>query len=678
MSRRWIVMILMLSVVAMDLAGQGSVLLVGGGTENMNDWSDTPYRWLVTHAPNRKIAVLHYSDTSTFFTDYFPWLSPCIVNNRAITSTTQANDSATYRFILEHDGIFLRGGDQAQYVSKWKGTLTQQAIREVFQRGGVVGGSSAGEMVLSDVVFSGGTTNAWSLMRAPTSSITLVDDFLRLVPQALAESHTNERGRIGRLPVFVARYHQSTGTKAIGLGVDVNSALAIDSAGKAQAMGGSAVAVLRWKPTTTYIVEPGAPFALSDMAFDQLLPGSSIDLETGVIAPTVTAVTYTPKAVEFPPGYVFLDGSGNSSDWVAAAGSLRALQAVLSGTTDTVGIISSPASPTAATFVQSQVASWGLGAKIIWVDEARMQEVATGAAIGGVQALVFAGNRIDSAAGLLLPTTVAGAAFAAFVQSGRPIALLGDDAMLAGERALDGLTSGPYNAYYGTLVSYPALALLKGLVVMPRLFQNPDLTTSYDYTENRTMGMMWTMATAATPFGVAIDAGAHVRFAGGSMQVGGVSTLSSPVLLLDARAVVSVDVPVFKRPGRPNPVQNAALLGATLHVVRSGGAMTITSVEQITSSIPRSPGLMTAYPNPFNPETTIRFQVGEGSGHARLTVYDVLGREVAVVVDAPVLSGEHAVSWNAAGRSSGTYVAHLVLRGPAGTTSNSLRMLLIR
>jgi len=49
-------------------SAQGSVVLVGGGSENYNDWSDNPYRWLVTHAPNRKIAVIHYSDTNTWFT----------------------------------------------------------------------------------------------------------------------------------------------------------------------------------------------------------------------------------------------------------------------------------------------------------------------------------------------------------------------------------------------------------------------------------------------------------------------------------------------------------------------------------------------------------------------------------------------------------------------------------
>ena len=171
--------LLKLTTLACILAGaafsQGSVLLVGGGSENYNDWSDVPYRWLVTHAPNRKIAVLNYADTTTWFSGYFPSLSPCSVSNRFINSTAQANDSATYRFILQHDGVFLRGGDQGQYVSLWKGSLIQRALKEIFQRGGAIGGTSAGEMVLSDVAFMGGS-DLGSLLRNPTSCLLYTSD----------------------------------------------------------------------------------------------------------------------------------------------------------------------------------------------------------------------------------------------------------------------------------------------------------------------------------------------------------------------------------------------------------------------------------------------------------------------------------------------------------------------
>jgi cyanophycinase len=127
-----------LSLICTMASAQGSLLLVGGGSENYNERSDVPYRWLVTHAQNGKILVLDYADTTSFFSAHFPWLGPCLVANLAITSRSVANDSAVYRRILRHDGVFLCGGDQWQYVSKWRGTLAEMAIREVFGRGGVV------------------------------------------------------------------------------------------------------------------------------------------------------------------------------------------------------------------------------------------------------------------------------------------------------------------------------------------------------------------------------------------------------------------------------------------------------------------------------------------------------------------------------------------------------------
>ena len=63
------------------------------------------------------------------------------------------------------------------------------------------------------------------------------------------------------------------------------------------------------------------------------------------------------------------------------------------------------------------------------------------------------------------------------------------------------------------------------------------------------------------------------------------------------------------------------------------------------------------YPNPFNPATTISYGVpGPGLLNVKLAVYDLLGREVAVLVDGEQLPGSYSVRFNARGLSSGTYV----------------------
>jgi cyanophycinase len=665
-----------LSVLCLGTAlSQGSVLLVGGGSENYNDWSDVPYRWLVTHAPNRKILVLHYADTTTWFSGYFPWLSPCSVSNRFINSTTQANDSATYRFILQHDGIFLRGGDQAQYVRFWKGTLTQQAIKDVFRRGGVVGGTSAGEMVLSDVAYTSGSTDQGALLRSPASSITLVDDFLSLVPNLLAESHTNERGRIGRLPVFIARYKNSNGREITGVGVDVNTALAVDSSGMAEVMGGSAVSFLSWSPETNYTIEAGRSFSMSNMRFVQLLPGYRINLKTGEVLRSATAVSFTPKQVISPKGTIILDGSGNPADWSASNGSLRELQSRRSSPADTVGIFSSPAAPGLAGTVSTTLSSWGIPARLLWIDESRKNDPMVASSVASCGGFVFVNNSLDSLAGFLSPTTAIGASFASRIDAGKPALFVSDDVMLAGEKALGGIYSSTYSAYYGTLTQLPGLNLLKGVQPVPRFYQNPDNKTSYDYSENRMMGMLWSMAKSQLPYGMLIDAGASVCITNGTFEVHGISLTSTPVLVVDARKTQWIDFPQFRRPGRPNPVQNAAVVGATFHVLRSGDSYGTTEVSGKPPSIQRTFRLYQNYPNPFNPSTTLRFSLNR-SAIVSLRVYDMLGREVSVLLQRSLNEGIYDVHWDAGVQPSGVYFARLVCCAGGSTQSETRKVVL--
>jgi hypothetical protein len=79
------------------------------------------------------------------------------------------------------------------------------------------------------------------------------------------------------------------------------------------------------------------------------------------------------------------------------------------------------------------------------------------------------------------------------------------------------------------------------------------------------------------------------------------------------------------------------------------------------------------YPNPFNPATTIRFALPR-AGPARLAVYDVLGREVARLVDGPLADGWHAVTWQAGGAGSGVYYYCL----EAGTFRQTRAMMLVK
>ena len=88
----------------------------------------------------------------------------------------------------------------------------------------------------------------------------------------------------------------------------------------------------------------------------------------------------------------------------------------------------------------------------------------------------------------------------------------------------------------------------------------------------------------------------------------------------------------------------------------------LTSVGPVAHTLPAGFALEQNYPNPFNPVTTIGYQLPV-RGHVTLRVYDLLGREVATLVDAVEGPGSRSVLWTATGVASGTYFYRLRVGG---------------
>jgi hypothetical protein len=100
----------------------------------------------------------------------------------------------------------------------------------------------------------------------------------------------------------------------------------------------------------------------------------------------------------------------------------------------------------------------------------------------------------------------------------------------------------------------------------------------------------------------------------------------------------------------------------------------------LTAGAPPTPGFFLAqnHPNPFNPRTTIRFGLAE-AGPVDLRIFDILGREVAVLLDAAQLpAGEQRVVWNGrdgAGQRVSSGVYFYQLSGPSGEDRKSMLLL---
>lgn len=84
------------------------------------------------------------------------------------------------------------------------------------------------------------------------------------------------------------------------------------------------------------------------------------------------------------------------------------------------------------------------------------------------------------------------------------------------------------------------------------------------------------------------------------------------------------------------------------------GAFNYSTVVEATVTGPNTYSLDQNYPNPFNPATTIAFRTAK-AGMTKLTVMDMLGREVAVLINGNISAGDHSASFNASLLGSGIY-----------------------
>jgi lysophospholipase L1-like esterase len=108
-------------------------------------------------------------------------------------------------------------------------------------------------------------------------------------------------------------------------------------------------------------------------------------------------------------------------------------------------------------------------------------------------------------------------------------------------------------------------------------------------------------------------------------------------------------------------------------VVASGLWATLTNIEHNDTEV-RDFRLEQNYPNPFNPSTTIHFSLPEFTSDVRLEVYDLLGRQVAVLAQGSMGAGAYTVRFEGAGLASGMYIYRL----QAGSHVSIKKMTLIK
>src|SRR4030095_9180920 len=97
-------------------------------------------------------------------------------------------------------------------------------------------------------------------------------------------------------------------------------------------------------------------------------------------------------------------------------------------------------------------------------------------------------------------------------------------------------------------------------------------------------------------------------------------------------------------------------------------------IKQISTEVPKNFTLRQNYPNPFNPATKIRFAIPANGENVSLSVFDITGKEVKMLIDQQMKPGEYEVDFDGTGLGSGVYFYIL----KAGSFIESKKMILVK
>lgn len=305
-------------------ATAGVVVLGGGGPEGdigvTTDWSYSLYKRLidngdVTGDGKIKVVVLSLEQPDTnFIVDYLKSMGATTSENLVVKSRKDAQNKKLVDTLIDADVLFIRGGNQAKAYAFWKNTRLHQLISALAERGGAIGGTSSGSMSLSSYTMTGGHDYDSKEILADAKSSLLDDikrpghtgihnDFLKMVPGTIVDTHCGERGRIGRILGVKAKATEEYKDKNIlVICLEERTGVAI-SKNRAQVYGTNAVHFLQETPETKVIREKGKPLVYTEIRDDMLTDGWHYDLEKK-----------SPDLSKLPAGAQAFESSA-SSEW---------------------------------------------------------------------------------------------------------------------------------------------------------------------------------------------------------------------------------------------------------------------------------------------------------------------------------------------------------------------------
>ncbi|MDQ3280610.1 MAG: cyanophycinase [Acidobacteriota bacterium] len=163
------------------------------------------------------------------------------VLSMVITDRASASRPEVVQSVREAELVFFAGGDQCNYVRWIKGTPVAAAIKDVYRRGGAIGGTSAGLAIQGQYIYDAcpsQSAQAKDVLRDPFhADVSVSSDFFAwpAMRGIVTDTHFQQRDRLGRLIVFLARAHRNA--PLFGLGISEGTVALVDRNGRAVVYG---------------------------------------------------------------------------------------------------------------------------------------------------------------------------------------------------------------------------------------------------------------------------------------------------------------------------------------------------------------------------------------------------------------------------------------------------------
>jgi cyanophycinase len=206
-----------------DRRRRGCLIIIGGGEDRAPSGRRVILREIARHVRGGKLVLATVAShrPEGYFTEYekaFADLGLGDLVELYVEERSQAGDRDKLSVLDDAAGIFFSGGDQLRITSQIGDTGIEAKVRALYERGGVVAGTSAGASVMSETMLIKGTSKVThrigDLHMAPG---------MGLMRDVIIDQHFAERGRFGRLIGAVAH-----NPRVLGLGIDEDTAAVIE------------------------------------------------------------------------------------------------------------------------------------------------------------------------------------------------------------------------------------------------------------------------------------------------------------------------------------------------------------------------------------------------------------------------------------------------------------------